>query len=148
MVVIATICAREPTRIRRPVRIPAIDQLGRTQRPRHRGVLRLDPRRTRSRDGAPPRPAHSSGGRDPNTARDLPVALPERHLAREERIVRRRLHVAVNVECPRPYRVLARGRAAPLERPEPPREPASVARAVPRKPAVQHGGPPRPAVDL
>ena len=51
---------------------------------------------------APPRPANASGRRDENPAGDLSVALPEGHLAGEERVVRRRLHVAVDVERPRP----------------------------------------------
>jgi hypothetical protein len=48
------------------------------------------------------------------------VALPVGSLAGEEGVVRRRLHVAIDVERPRRDFVLARGGRPPVEPPEPP----------------------------
>ena len=50
----------------------------------------------------------------------LAAALPVGSLAGEEGVVRRRLHVAVDVERPRRDFVLARGGRPPVEPPEPP----------------------------
>ena len=70
-----------------------------------------------------------SGGNEDPTG-DVPVALPVGSLAREERVVRRWLDVAVDVERPRRDPVLARRGGSPIERPEPP---GIAARALPAR---------------
>ena len=81
------------------------------------------PRRL-SRPGIGERPAPVGGAAgDQHPAGDLAVALPERDLAREVRIVRRRLDVAVDVERPRRDRCSPAAGLPQSQRPEPPGEP-------------------------
>src|SRR4029079_5463201 len=62
----------------------------------------------------------SGGNEDPTGY--LPVGFPEGHLAGKERVIRRWLDVAVDVEGPRSDPVLARQGSPPSDSPEPPCE--------------------------
>src|SRR5829696_1722868 len=72
------------------------------------------------------RPGHLGSG-DAHAAGDLAVALPERLLAGQERVMRVRLHLAVSVDGSRGDRVLAGGRRSPVVGPEGPSELTALA---------------------
>ena len=92
-------CAATPTLVR---------QLG--------AVRARSPARSRWARGTPRKSDRPSGDSDPTS--DVPVALPIGPLAGEEWVVRRRLHVPMDVERPRGDRVFARPGRAPVEGPE------------------------------